>query len=184
MEKVIKTVKEKMEKVIQALKKEFQSIRTGRASLNLLDAIKVEAYGTQMPINQLGSLNIPEPRMITIQAWDKSVIQAIEKAIRSSNLGLNPSNDGNIIRVPIPPLTEERRKELVKMIKKTAEEMRVSIRNIRRDANEEVKSMKTKTLITEDDERRNQKEIQKITDDYIKKIDELVAAKEKEITEV
>ncbi len=174
----------KMEKVIADLQHEMASIRTGRASINLFDGIQVEAYGSQMPINHLATLHVPEPSMVTIQPYDVSQIGAIEKAIRASDLGLNPSNDGKIIRVPIPALTEERRKELVKHLHHVAEEHRVAVRNIRRDANEAVKKLFKDKLISEDDERRALEEIQKMTDSYIGKIDQLSKVKEKDILEV
>lgn len=174
----------KMEKVISDLQHEMASIRTGRASINLFDGIQVEAYGSQMPINHLATLHVPEPSMITIQPYDVSQIGAIEKAIRASDLGLNPSNDGKIIRVPIPTLTEERRKELVKHLHHVAEEHRVAVRNVRRDANEAVKKLFKDKLISEDDERRALEEIQKLTDGYITKVDQLSKVKEKDILEV
>lgn len=174
----------KMEKVISDLQHEMASIRTGRASINLFDGIQVEAYGSQMPINHLATLHVPEPSMITIQPYDVSQIGAIEKAIRASDLGLNPSNDGKIIRVPIPTLTEERRKELVKHLHHVAEEHRVAVRNVRRDANEAVKKLFKDKLISEDDERRALDEIQKMTDGYIAKVDQLSKVKEKDILEV
>jgi len=174
----------KMEKVISDLQHEMASIRTGRASINLFDGIQVEAYGSQMPINHLATLHVPEPSMITIQPYDVSQIGAIEKAIRASDLGLNPSNDGKIIRVPIPTLTEERRKDLVKHLHHVAEEHRVAVRNVRRDANEAVKKLFKDKLISEDDERRALEEIQKMTDGYIAKVDQLSKVKEKDILEV
>lgn len=174
----------RMEKAIADLQHEMASIRTGRASINLFDGITVEAYGSQMPINHLATLHVPEPSLVTIQPYDVSQIGAIEKAIRASDLGLNPSNDGKIIRVPIPPLTEERRKELVKHLHHIAEEHRVAVRNVRRDANEAVKKLFKDKLISEDDERRALDEIQKMTDSYIGKIDQLAKVKEKDILEV
>jgi len=174
----------KMEKVISDLQHEMASIRTGRASINLFDGITVDAYGSQMPINHLATLHVPEPSMVTIQPYDVSQIGAIEKAIRASDLGLNPSNDGKIIRVPIPSLTEERRKELVKHLHHIAEEHRVAVRNVRRDANEAVKKLYKDKLISEDDERRALDEIQKMTDSYIGKVDQLAKVKEKDILEV
>ncbi len=174
----------RMEKVISDLQHEMASVRTGRASINLFDGIQVEAYGSQMPINHLATLHVPEPSMVTIQPYDVSQIGAIEKAIRASDLGLNPSNDGKIIRVPIPALTEERRKELVRHLHHLAEEHRVAVRNLRRDANEAVKKLFKDKLISEDDERRALDEIQKMTDGYIAKIDQLSKVKEKDILEV
>jgi ribosome recycling factor len=190
-ERAFQTVKDvenharaKMEKVISDLQHEMAAIRTGRASINLFDGIQVEAYGSLMPINHLATLHVPEPSLVTIQPYDVSQIGAIEKAIRASDLGLNPSNDGKIIRVPIPALTEERRKELVKHLHHVAEEHRVAVRNIRRDANEAVKKLFKDKLISEDDERRALEEIQKMTDSYIAKIDQLSKVKEKDILEV
>ncbi len=174
----------KMEKVISDLQHEMASIRTGRASINLFDGITVDAYGSQMPINHLATLHVPEPSMVTIQPYDVSQIGSIEKAIRASDLGLNPSNDGKVIRVPIPSLTEERRKELVKHLHHVAEDHRVAVRNVRRDANEAVKKLYKDKLISEDDERRALDEIQKMTDSYIGKIDQLAKVKEKDIIEV
>lgn len=175
--------RDRMEKSIESLKKELKRVRTGRASLSLLDGIKVDYYGTQTPLNQMASLSVPESRLIVIQPWDVSVIKEIEKAILKSDLGLTPSSDGKLIRIAIPPLTEERRKELVKVVNKIAEEYKVAIRNIRRDGNEMVKELKKESEISEDDAFKAQDEIQKITDEYIGKIDEVQAAKEKEILE-
>jgi ribosome recycling factor len=158
-------------------------VRTGRASISLLDGIKVDYYGTQTPLNQLATLSVPEPRLITIQPWDATVIKEIEKAIMKSDLGLTPVNDGKIIRVSIPPLTEQRRVELVKVVKKMAETCKVSIRNHRRDFNEDLKQKKKDKEVSEDEFFKGQKEVQDITDDYIKKSDELTQTKEKEILE-
>lgn len=176
--------KAKMEKVLSDLQQEMASIRTGRASIHLFDGVMVEAYGSQMPISHLATLHVPEPSLVTIQPYDVSQIGAIEKAIRASDLGLNPSNDGKIIRVPIPPLTEERRKELVRHLHHVAEEHRVAVRNIRRDANEAIKKLFKDKLISEDDERRALDEVQKMTDSYIARIDQLAKVKEKDILEV
>ena len=156
-------------------------IRTGRASVSLLDGVKIDYYGTPTPINQVGTLHVPEPFMITIQPWDTSQIGVIEKAIRNSDLSLNPGNDGKIIRVPIPQLTEERRKEFVKKLHHVAEEHRVGLRNVRRDANEHVKKLLKDKLISEDDERRAHDEIQKLTDGYVQKLEQAAKAKEKDI---
>jgi ribosome recycling factor len=160
------------------------SIRTGRASLSLLDNIRVDYYGTPTPLNQVANLHVPEPAMITIQPWDASQIGPIERAIRVSDLGLNPSNDGKIVRLPIPPLTEDRRKDLVKRLHGVAEHHRVSVRNIRRDANEAVKKLLKDKKISEDDEKRAHEEIQKVTDAYMGKIDAASKGKEKEILEI
>jgi len=177
-------MKTRMDKAITDLQHEMASIRTGRAAISLLDNIRVDYYGTPTPLNQIGNLHVPEPSMITIQPWDVSQIGAIEKAIRVSDLGLNPSNDGKIVRLPIPPLTEERRKDLVKKLHAAAEHHRVSVRNIRRDANEAVKKLLKDKKVTEDDEKRAHDEIQKLTDGYMGKIDAAAKAKEKEILEI
>ncbi|MFH0933375.1 MAG: ribosome recycling factor [Nitrospirota bacterium] len=175
---------ERMAGAIEALKKEFASIRTGRASLALLDAIVVNYYGTSTPLQQLASLSIPESRQIAVQPWDPKIIPDIEKAIMKSDLGITPVNDGRIIRIHIPLLTEERRKQLVKIVKKMAEEAKIAIRNVRRDTNEELKKLEKEKHLSEDDVKRSQDEIQKITDSYITKVDEILAHKEKEIMEV
>lgn len=177
-------MKTRMDKAVADLQHEMASIRTGRATLSLLDNIRVDYYGTPTPLNQVGNLHVPEPSMITIQPWDVSQIGPIEKAIRVSDLGLNPSNDGKLIRLPIPPLTEERRKELVKKLHAAAEHHRVSVRNIRRDANEAVKKLLKDKKVTEDDEKRAHEEIQKLTDTYMQKIDSAAKTKEKEILEI
>ena len=179
-----KKAAEKMNGAIDSLKKDLASIRTGRASLSLLDAIKVDYYGTLTPLNQVATLGIPDSRQITIQPWDQRLIPEIEKAILKSDLGLTPSNDGKIIRLNIPPLTEERRKQLVKTVKKRAEDARIAIRNIRRDINEEIKKEEKEKHISEDEVKKSQEEIQKITDSYIIKIEEIVNHKEKEIMEI
>ncbi len=173
-----------MEKAVSDLQHEMASIRTGRASINLLDGITVDSYGTPMPLNQVATLHVPEPSLITLQPYDMSQIGAIEKAIRSSDLGLNPSNDGKLIRVPIPTLTEERRKEIVKRLHHVAEDHRVAVRNIRRDSNEACKKLLKDKLVSEDDDRRAHDEIQKMTDSYITKVDQLSKSKEKDIMEV
>ena len=174
---------EKMGKTINSYEKELKRIRTGRASLNLLDGVRADFYGTLTPLNQMASLSVPESRLITIQPWDISVIKEIEKAILKSNLGLTPSNDGKIIRISIPPLTEERRKEIVKGVKKITEDFKVGVRNIRRDSNEMLKVFKKDGEITEDDAKRGQGKVQEITDEHIKKIDDIYKEKEKEILE-
>ncbi len=176
--------RDRMEKAIAAFQHDMSNIRTGRASISLLDNIRVDAYGTPTPLNQVATLHVPEPGMITIQPWDTSQIGPIEKAIRSSDLGLNPGNDGKLVRVPIPPLTTERRKELVKKLHHIAEEHRVAMRNVRRDANEHVKKLVKDKLISEDDERRALDEVQKMTDGYIQKLDGASKSKEKEILEL
>lgn len=175
--------KSRMEKVLTDLQHEMASIRTGRASISIFDGIRVDYYGTPTPLNQLATLHVPEPSMITIQPWDASQIGVIEKSIRASDLGLNPSNDGKLIRVPIPPLTEERRKEIVKRLHHVVEDHRVAMRNVRRDANEHVKKLLKDKLVSEDDERRALDEIQKMTDAHIQKLDQAAKTKEKEILE-
>jgi len=167
----------------EALEREFKRIRTGRASAALLDGIKAECYGTQMPIEQVASISVPESRLITIQPWDQSIIGDIEKSILKSELGLTPMNDGKLIRISIPPLTEERRKELAKVARRMAEEGKVSVRNHRREANDMFKELKNEKEISEDEFHKCQNEVQKITDESIKKIDEITAGKEKEIIE-
>ena len=180
----INQLKEKMEASIEALKRELVKIRTGRASLSLLDGIKVNAYGSQMAIDQVGTLTIPENNMIAIKPWDPQVVPAIEKAILASSLGLTPASDGNVVRLTIPPLTGERRKELVKQVKKISEEYKVAIRNLRRDANEACKKAKKDKEISEDEMFRQQEDAQKITDDFIRQIDEIASGKEKEVMAV
>lgn len=178
------SVKSRMEKAVSDLQHDMASIRTGRASLGILDHIRVDYYGTPTPLNQLANLHVPEPSLITIQPWDVSQIGPIEKAIRSSDLGLNPANDGKLIRLPIPPLTEERRKELVKRLHGLAEDHRVAIRNIRRDGNEAVKKLLKDKKVTEDDDKRAHEEIQKMTDTYMQKLDAAAKVKEREILEI
>jgi len=176
--------KVRMEKVLSDLQHAMAVIRTGRASVSLLDPVKVDYYGTPSPLNQIATLHVPEPSLITVQPWDVSQIGAIEKAIRSSDLGLNPSNDGKLIRVPIPALTAERRKELVKHLHGVAEDHRVSIRNLRRDANESLKKLLKDKLISEDDDRRAHDEVQKLTDASMLKLDQAAKVKEKEVLEL
>ncbi len=178
------SLKTRMEKAISDFQHEMASIRTGRASLGILDHIRVDYYGSPTPLNQVANLHVPEPSLITIQPWDVSQIGPIEKAIRVSDLGLNPSNDGKIIRLPIPPLTEERRKELVKRLHGAAEHHRVAVRNIRRDGNEAVKKLLKDKKVTEDDEKKALDDIQKLTESYIAKIDQASKTKEKEILEI
>lgn len=173
-----------MEGAIEALKKDFGGIRTGRASLALLDGIMVDYYGTLTPLQQLASLSVPESRQIAIQPWEQRIIQEIEKAIMKSDLGLTPSNDGKIIRINIPPLTEERRKQLVKVVKKRAEEAKIAVRNIRRDSNEELKKLEKDKHLSEDDAKKSHDEIQKLTDGFIAKVDDVLKHKENEIMEV
>jgi ribosome recycling factor len=183
-EEIFAELRENMDAAIQSLEKSFSKVRTGRASLSLLDGIRVEYYGAVTPLNQLASLSTPESRMILISPWDSSVLGAIEKAIQKSDLGLMPSNDGKLIRLQIPVLTEERRKELVKVVHKAAEECRIKQRNLRRDANEQVKKLKKDSAISEDEQFAVVDEIQKITDSCIAQTDKLLVAKEKEIMEI
>lgn len=180
----LQKARQRMEGAIEALRREFAGVRTGKASPALLDSVKVEAYGSAMPLNQVGTVSAPEARMLIVQPWDKGLIKAIEKALRESDLGINPSNDGQVIRIPIPALTEERRKEYVKMLHKLTEEARVAVRNVRRDANDEIKHRQKDEGLSEDDIRREQGEVQKLTDQFIAKIEELMKHKEAEIMEV
>jgi ribosome recycling factor len=174
----------RMEKAVEDFRKELAAIRTGRASVHMLDSVNVDYYGTAMPLNQIAQVHAPEAQLITVQPFDPSSLVAIEKAIRSADLGLNPMNDGKLIRVPVPPLTEERRRDLVKRLHKVLEDHRTAIRNIRRDGNELIKKTLKDKKITEDDERRSLEEIQKLTDDEIKKMEDMGKAKEKEILEI
>ena len=180
---IYQDTQDSMSKSIEALERELNRVRTGRASLSILDGIKVDYYGTLTPLNQMATLAVPESRLITIQPWDISVIKDIEKAILKSDLGLTPANDGKILRISIPPLTEERRKELVKLVHKICEEHKVSVRNVRRDSNELLKSLKKDGDISEDEAFKAQDEIQKITDEHVKLIDDCYTNKEKEILE-
>jgi ribosome recycling factor len=182
-DEVLQTMKSKMEKAIQAYQKELNRLRTGRATPALLDGIRVDYYGTPTPIQQTASVTIPESRLITIQPWDKTLIEPIEKAIQKANLGLSPTNDGKVIRIAIPPLTEERRKELVKIVRKMAEECKITIRNIRREGNESLKKLEREKKLSEDDLHRASEEVQKITDAHIEQIDRILEAKQKEIME-
>lgn len=182
-EEILSETRDKMKKTIEVLRKEFKRIRTGRASSALLDGIKVSCYDTQMPLDQVASISVPESRLITVKPWDQALIGEIEKGILKSELGLTPMNDGKMIRIPIPPLTEERRKELAKLAKKMAEDAKIAVRNHRRESNELFKELKNEKEISEDDMFKSQEEVQKITDDFIKKIDEVTAEKEKEIIE-
>ena len=184
MNEVILEMADKMEKSVDSFKNELSKVRTGRASISLLDGISVDAYGSPMPMNQVATMTIPESRMIAIQPWDPQMVPAIEKAIMKSNLGLTPANDGKVIRLTIPQLTEEHRKELVKQVRKVAEEFKVTIRNSRRDAIDHLKTQKKDKEISEDDLFKMQDEAQKETDSYVKQIDEITAHKEKEVMEV
>jgi ribosome recycling factor len=181
---VLSKYRDRMDKAVSALKEEFASLRTGRASSSLLDQINVEAYGSTMPINQVGAVSVPEPRMITVSIWDKSMVIPVEKAIRSSNLGLNPVVDGQTLRIPIPPLTEERRKDLAKVAGKYAEQQKIAVRNVRRDANDDLKKAEKDGAINQDEQKRMEAEVQKFTDEAIKRVDEALKTKEQEIMHV
>ena len=176
--------KEKMDKTIEVLKREFSGLRTGRASVSLLDPINVEAYGSKVPLNQVSNISVPESRLITVQVWDDSLINTVENTIRNSNLGLNPMIEGNLIRIPIPELSEERRKEIAKIASKYSEDCKISIRNIRRDAMENIKNLEKNKEISQDDSFKYSGEVQKITDELIEKIDTLFSEKEKDILRV
>lgn len=182
-DEVLQTMKSKMEKAIQAYQKELNRLRTGRATPALLDGIRVDSYGTPTPIQHAASVTIPESRLIIIQPWDKTLIEPIEKAIQKANLGLSPTNDGKVIRIAIPPLTEERRKELVKIVRKMAEECKITVRNIRREGNESLKKLEREKKLSEDDLHRASEEVQKVTDAHIEQIDRILEAKQKEIME-
>ena len=184
MEALVKDTSARMERSIEAFRKELGKVRTGRASFSLLDGVKVDYYGTPTPLQQVGTLSVPESRLITVTPWDTKMIGPIEKAIQGSGLGLNPSSDGKTVRIPIPPLTEERRKELAKVIRKMAEDARVAVRNVRREAIERLKDREKKKEISEDVVKRGQERIQKETDAHVKKIDEILKSKEQEILEV
>lgn len=173
-----------MQKAVDALKKDFTRVRTGRASVSLLEDVRIDYYGTPTPLSQVGTLTVPEPRLITIQPWEKKLIPEIEKAILKSDLGLNPSSDGVLVRIVIPALTEERRKEMVKLLKKMGEEAKIAIRTARRDGNESLKKLEKEKQISEDELKRGEKEIQDLTDQYVHKADDAVAAKEKEVMEI
>src|SRR6478736_449051 len=181
---VIKETKPRMESAIDYFQRKLATIRTGRAAISLLDSVMVDYYGTMTPLNQMASVHAPEPQMLTVQPWDQTQVAAIEKAVRASDLGLNPSNDGKLVRIPIPPLTEERRKQLAKQVHEIAEDHRTAVRNIRRDANERLKKMLKDKTISEDNERDGLEEVQKLTNNYIGKIDELTKSKETELTNV
>lgn len=184
MESVFNLANEKMEKSINSLKYEYNSIRAGRANAAVLDRISVDYYGSPTPINQMAAISVPEPRVLAIQPWDMSALSLIEKAILASDLGINPSNDGRIIRLVFPALTEERRKQLSKDVSKYAEEAKVAVRQIRRDCIEKIKTMKKNSEITEDDQKYGEDKLQKITDEFVKRIDEIADAKTKEIMEI
>ncbi len=179
-----KDINKRMDGALEALSHEFSGLRTGRASIALLDPISVNIWGQSMPLNQVGTISVPEPRMITVQVWDKSNVESVEKAIRESGLGLNPATDGQLIRLPIPALNEERRVELVKLAKKYAEDARIAVRNVRRHAMDDIKKLEKSSDISEDQMHNWQDDIQKITDNHVKKIDELLTKKEQEIMQV
>ncbi|MDB5456420.1 MAG: ribosome recycling factor [Caulobacter sp.] len=181
---VLARYKDRMDKAVLALKEEFASLRTGRASASLLDQIMVEAYGSPAPINTVASISVPEPRQINVNVWDRGVVAAVEKAIRNSNLGLNPVTEGQNLRIPIPPLTEERRKELAKIAGKYAEQQKVAVRNIRRDANDDLKKAEKDSVISEDELKKMEAEVQKMTDEAVKRVDEALKTKEQEIMQV
>jgi len=184
IDEIMNDMKKDMATSVESMKQSMMKVRTGRASISILDGIIVDYYGTHTPLNQLATLAVPEPRLISIQPWDKGALSGIEKAILRSELGLTPNNDGKIIRVPIPPLNEERRRDLVKMVKKTAEDFRVEIRNHRRDANSLLKELEKEKEINKDDLKTSQDKVQDLTDSHIKQIDEILAVKEKEIMEI
>ena len=173
-----------MTKALESFKRDLSKVRTGRASLSLLDDIKVDYYGTPTPLNQVGSMAVPEPRLITIQPWEKNLIGEIEKAILKADLGLNPSSDGQVIRLVFPPLTEERRREMVKQVKRMGEDAKVGIRSVRRDANDTLKKLEKDKDITEDEQKRGEKDIQDLTDDYVARVDKVIEEKEKDLMEI
>ena len=181
LDEIFQDAEDRMQKSVEHLRQEFATLRTGRATPALLEGVKVDYYGTSTPLNQIASITAPEPRLLVVQPWDKNAVKAIEKAIQTSDLGLNPASDGHVLRIPIPELTEERRKELVKYVHKLAEEARVAVRNVRRDANEHIKRLEKEHEISEDESRRGLDKIQKLTDQYVQKVDELAKNKEEEI---
>jgi ribosome recycling factor len=181
---VLTKYRDRMDKAVAALKEEFQSLRTGRASASLLDQVMVDAYGSHVPLNQVGSVSVPDPRSITVAVWDRGVVVSVEKAIRSAGLGLNPVVEGQNLRIPIPPLTEERRKDLAKVAGKYAEQQKIAIRNVRRDANDDLRKAQKDSVITEDELKRMEHEIQGFTDAAIKRVDESLKSKEQEIMQV
>jgi ribosome recycling factor len=181
---VISKYKDRMDKAVQALKEEFASLRTGRASASLLDQVMVEAYGAKSPLNQVAAVSVPEPRSISVNVWDRGLVVSVEKAIRNAGLGLNPVVEGQNLRIPIPPLTEERRRELVKVAGKYAEQQKIAVRNVRRDANDDLKKAEKDHVITQDEQKRLEGEVQKVTDEAIKRCDEALKVKEQEIMQV
>ena len=183
-EELLKDLRRRMDGAIEVLRKEFGGLRTGRASTSLLEPVQVNAYGGMVPLNQVASVNVPEPRMISVQVWDRSVVKAVDKAIREAGLGLNPQTEGQVIRVPIPELNEERRRELTRVAAKYAEQARVSVRNVRRDGIEALRRLEKDGEISQDEHRKLDREVQQLTDDHIKRIDETLAQKDKEILQV
>jgi len=181
---VLREARTGMDKAIKALKRDMAKVRTGRASISLLDDVRVDYYGTPTPLAQVATLSVPEPRMITVQPWEKNLIPEIEKAIFKADLGLNPSSDGQLIRLPIPALTEERRKEMAKLLRKMGEDAKISIRTARRDANETLKMLEKEKEITTDDQKSAEKDVQKVTDEFVQNVDEVVKTKEQEIMEI
>jgi len=184
IKEILRQTEERMQKTVEVTQREFATVRTSRASPTLLDHIKINYYGTLTPLRQLATISIPDPKLMIIQTWDQSILAEVEKEILKSNLGLTPINDGKVIKLSIPPLSKERREELIKVIRKMAEEGRVAIRSIRHDAIEEIRKMEKEKLISEDERFRNQEEVQKLTDKYIKQIDEILKTKEKEVLEI
>lgn len=181
---VLAKYRDRMDKAVLALKEEFGSLRTGRASASLLDQVMVDAYGSSVPINQVGAVSVPEPRSITVSVWDKALVIAVEKAIRNGGLGLNPVTEGMTLRIPVPPLTEERRKDLVKLAAKYAEQQKIAVRNVRRDANDDLKKAEKDAVITQDEQKRMEADVQKMTDEAIKRVDDALKTKEQEIMQV
>jgi ribosome recycling factor len=184
MSSSLNNARERMEKALETVRREFSGVRTGKASPALLETVRVEAYGSMLPVNQVGQVSAPEPRMLTVVPYDKSLIKAVERALRESDLGLNPSNDGATIRIPLPPLTEERRREYVKLLHRYAEEGRVAVRQARQHANDDIKKRQKDGELTEDEMRRSQDQVQKLTDEYVHKVDDLLKKKEAEVLEV
>ncbi|HKL49050.1 MAG TPA: ribosome recycling factor [Desulfuromonadales bacterium] len=183
-EEVISTARQGMNKAIDALKKDLSRVRTGRASTAILDEVVVDYYGTPTPLNQVGTLSVPEPRLITIQPWEKNMIPQIEKAILKSDLGLTPNSDGQVVRISFPPLTEERRREMVKLARRLGEDAKIAIRNVRREANETLKKLEKEKEISEDDLKRGEKDVQDLTDSFVQKVDDTIDKKEKEVMEI
>lgn len=178
------SARDRMERAFDALRKDFASVRTGKATPSLLDGVRVEAYGSRMPLNQVATVSAPEARLLTVQPWDKALLSDIERAIQTADIGLNPNNDGSVIRLPVPPLTEERRREYVRVLHKMAEEARVSIRQARREANDEIKQSEKESELSEDESRREQESMQKMTDEYVGRVDSLLERKEAEVLEI